>query len=335
MLPAPPTNVALAPGMTGRTPADGIEAHAAWGTSADASVDPGVDPGGPSAARLPALQALGLQLLALLATIPLALRAAQAGIHPAVLVAAFALLQGVLAAALARWRRLPSWWLVIQFVFPLALVGASALALPRWIYLIAFLLLLLTYWSTFRTRVPLYNCGPDVWREVGRLLPPGPVRFVDIGSGLGGIVLHLAGTHPRGSFTGIEIAPLPWLVSRLRAAGLKLRARRAGRTSSADIADIAGHGATGACRFVRGDYLRHDFSGQDVVFAYLSPVAMPALWQKACAEMRPGALLLSLEFAIPGVVPDFLQACGSNGQSGKLLYGFRMPLPAASVHLPA
>jgi hypothetical protein len=267
---------------------------------------------GPHPARLPALQALGAQVFSLFLTIPLALRAAQGGMSPAILMLSFALLQGALATGLARWRRLPSWWLGIQFAFPLAVVGASAIALPRWIYLAAFLLLLLTYWSTFRTRVPLYNCGPVVWRQVGLLLPAGPLRFLDIGSGLGGIVLHLARSYPEGRFTGIEIAPLPWLVSWLRAAGRRMAAHRAGT------------GVAGACCFVRGDYGRQDLSQYDVVFAYLSPVAMPALWEKAREEMLPDALLLSLEFAIPGVVPDFCLACGDNDKPGKLLYGFRI-----------
>jgi hypothetical protein len=275
----------------------------------------------PAAARLPALQALVAQLFCLLVTVPLALRAASGGMHPAVIALAFALMQGALATVLARWRRLPWWWLAIQFAFPLAVVGANAVALPRWIYLTAFLLLLLTYWSTFRTRVPLYNCGPAVWHQVGRLLPDGPVRFLDIGSGLGGIVLHLAASHPQGSFTGIEVAPLPWLISWLRARAGSFATPRGG-------SDMAG-----ACRFLRGDYGQQNLGGYDVVFAYLSPVAMPALWEKARDEMLPGSLLLSLEFFIPGVTPDFSVASGDNDKPGKLLHGFRIPslhsVPAA------
>ena len=53
----------------------------------------------------------------------------------------------------------------------------------------------------------------------------------------------------------------------------------------------------------RGDYARLDFSEYDAVFAYLSPAAMPALWDKASREMRPGSLLASYEFPIPGHPP--------------------------------
>ena len=39
----------------------------------------------------------------------------------------------------------------------------------------------------------------------------------------------------------------------------------------------------------------------DVVYAYLSPAAMPRLWDKARLEMKPGSLLVSNSFAVPGV----------------------------------
>jgi hypothetical protein len=80
---------------------------------------------------------------------------------------------------------------------------------------------------------------------------------------------------------GIETAPLPWLLSVLRA---RLTGSRA--------------------RFVRGDYEQLDFAAFDVVFAYLSPAAMTALWRKAQSEMRPATMLVSYEFTIPERTPD-------------------------------
>jgi SAM-dependent methyltransferase len=116
-----------------------------------------------------------------------------------------------------------------------------------------------------------------VWRAVLAELPQGrALRVIDIGSGLGGFTLHLAAARPESQVAGIELAPLPWLVSRLRAALSGSRAR-----------------------FLRGDYERLDFADYDLVFAYLSPAAMPALWRKAQREMRPGSLLASYEFEIP------------------------------------
>jgi SAM-dependent methyltransferase len=187
-----------------------------------------------------------------------------------------ALLQGGFAALLS-WR-LARWWRPIQFAFPLALLGANQLAVAPGVFLAGFVLLLLVFWSTFRTQVPYYPSGRAVRDAVAGLLPPGRrVAAVDIGSGLGGLVLELARRRPESRFEGIELAPLPWLASRLRA-----------RLSGS------------AAHFIRGDYEQLDFAQYDLVFAYLSPAAMDALWRKARREMRPGSLLVSYEFPVQG-----------------------------------
>lgn len=208
-----------------------------------------------------------------------------------------ALLQGGLATALSYRRKLAPWWLPIQFSFPLATILFLALHLPPWIFLAAFLLLLGLFWSTFRTQVPFYPSNPAIWAAVAERLAE-PARFIDIGSGFGGLVLHLETQFPGGRFFGIEVAPLPWLASRVRA---RLRRSRA--------------------RFMRGDYGRIDLSDYDVVFAFLSPAAMPALWRKAEVEMRPGTLLLSYEFSIPGTTPHIVDHPVENGPA---LYGWYM-----------
>jgi SAM-dependent methyltransferase len=190
--------------------------------------------------------------------------------------------QGALAAALTALWGLAPWWCAIQLVFPIALVGASALRLPPAAFLAAFAFLLALYWSTFRTQVPFYPSGPAVWRAVAELLPQDrPLRVLDIGSGLGGLVLDLARRRPDADVSGIEMAPLPWLVGVLRA-----------------------RATASAARFVRGDYERLDFADYDVVFAYLSPAAMPRLWEKARAQMRPSSILVSYEFEVPAQAPD-------------------------------
>jgi hypothetical protein len=234
--------------------------------------------------RLPAVQALSLQVLAALALWLLLLLwgyvkpSAPASIGIAVL------MQGAIAALLARWRKLAVWWWIIQFVFPLSLFLAVTLQLPPVVYLIAFLTLFVLYWHTFRTQVPYYPSTLAVWDAVAQLLPADrAVRVVDIGSGLGGFVLNLASRRPDSEIIGVELAPLPWLVSWLRAHMSKSRGR-----------------------FIRADYAALDFSQYDAVFAYLSPAAMSALWDKAQAEMRPGSLLLSNEFVIEHHAADLV-----------------------------
>ena len=228
----------------------------------------------------PAVSALLLQVAAFPLTLAAVWLLASAGLPMSYLTVV--LVQGAIAAGLTWWRGLASWWRAIQLLFPLALFGAAQLAIPPLVSLAIFLFLLLLYWSTYRTQVPYYPSNRRVWDAVASLLPPaGVVRIVDIGSGLGGLVLDLQGRRPGIEAAGIELAPLPWFISRLRAW-------------------LAGS----AAQFMRGDYENLDFARFDVVFAYLSPAAMPALWRKAAREMRPGAILLSYEFDIDDRLPN-------------------------------
>ncbi|WP_019141217.1 class I SAM-dependent methyltransferase [Noviherbaspirillum massiliense] len=248
--------------------------------------------------RTPAIHALLIQLAAFVLVLLLAVGLRTfAGTDLNILSAA--LVHGAAAALISYWRRLAAWWFPIQFIFPVALLTVHALRLPSWLFLAAFLALTCLYWTTFRTQVPFFPSGPATWHAVAGLLPEKEgVRVVDVGSGLGGLILHLARLRPEGEFSGIEVAPLPWLIS-------ALRARLAGSRG----------------RFIRGDYDRLAFAGFDVVFAYLSPAAMPALWAKARAEMRPGTLLLSHEFPIPGVEPSLIIP-GAAGRPS--LFGWHM-----------
>lgn len=229
--------------------------------------------------HVPALRAALIQLAAYPVTLGIIYLLATLGLKPGL--PDVAIVQGVVASLLTvRWG-LASWWRLIQLLFPLALLAASALALPPAFYFIVFVVLVGLYWSTYRTQVPLYPSHPAVWRAVVDELPPGrALRLIDIGSGMGGMTLHLARARPESEVTGIELAPLPWLYARLRAAFTGSRAR-----------------------FVRGDYELLDFGDFDMVFAYLSPAVMSGLWAKAAAEMRPGSLLISYEFEIPACPP--------------------------------
>lgn len=248
--------------------------------------------------RIPAFQALLGQAISFVIVLVVAFAlssVADAGMP----VAIAALLQGLFAALAARRMDMDAWWIPIQLLFPVSLVALLAVSLPSWIYLAAFTVMLCLYWSTFRTRVPYYPSSPSVREAVLAQLPADrALSVIDIGSGFGGLALHVAHRRPDCAVSGIELAPLPWLCSSLRAS---LRGS--------------------AARFIRGDYMRLDFGSYDVVFAYLSPAAMPSLWGKAHAEMRDGALLLSNEFAVPGVEPDLVL---HPAEGGPALYGWHV-----------
>lgn len=226
----------------------------------------------------PSVIALLLQLSALVLT-GLAWHLAYLPPNPLV----FAAFCGILAALLSKLAGLARWWVHIQLAFAPALVLMLALEIPSGFYLAAFLVMLVVYWSTFRTQVPLYLSSNKVWQALETKLPADrPFTLIDLGSGIGGVLTHLAATHPHGRFHGVEAAPLPFIWSWLR-----IR-----------------FGGFGNCSVKWGSLWDADLSQYDVVFAYLSPVPMDELWNKARREMRPGCLFISNTFAVPDHPPQ-------------------------------
>ena len=196
---------------------------------------------------------------------------------------AFALLCGIFAATLSYFVGLARWWLLIQFVFAPLLVLMLALNIPPIIFLIAFVIMLVVYWSTFRTQVPLYLSSNKVWHALASRMPSQqPFTFIDLGSGIGGVLTYLSQTNPNGRYYGVEAAPLPYIWSWLRI--------KFGRHTQ--------------CSVRWGSLWNINLSQYDIVFAYLSPVPMDALWRKAKQEMRPGSLFISNTFAIKDRPPQ-------------------------------
>lgn len=201
----------------------------------------------------------------------------------------FVLMQAVTASVFSYLIGMASWWRWIHFSFPLAIWVMSSWQVPSEIYLAGFIISLSLFWTTFRSQVPFFPSRPIVWQQVANIIPQDkPIRLIDIGCGLGDMAMHIAKVRPESRIEGIEIAPLPWLISYVRG---KIKHSTA--------------------TFTMGDYRALNFANHDVIFAYLSPAAMVSLWQKASLEMLPGSLLISLEFEIPGITPTMCIA-GSN-----------------------
>ena len=191
-----------------------------------------------------------------------------------------AMVQGLCAALVSHLLRGPVWWLPIHLGFMPLAVLALGLGLPSWVWLAGFALLLLTFWRTDRSRVPLYLTNTLASEALAGLLSVQPVAVIDLGCGDGGLLRRLARARPDCRFVGFEHAPLPWAW-----AWLSCR-----RLPNVEI------------RF--GDFWSHPLGGYALVYAFLSPAPMQQLWSKAKAEMKPTALLVSNSFAIPDIQPE-------------------------------
>lgn len=244
---------------------------------------------------MPALKALAAQLLAW--GVLLAARAAL-GLPPAATLP-LAALQGLLAAGIAVLQRAERWWLAIHLVFSPALLAALRLELPPAVPLAVLAALTFVFWTTFRGEVPLFLSSRAAADALAGLLPAQPgLRVIDLGAGTGALLCRLARARPQAHFTGIEHAPLPWLIARLRARTLPNVTIR------------------------RGDLWREPLGDQDLVYVFLSPRVMPRLWRKARAEMRPGSLLVSNGFPVPDVRPAAVIRAADG--RGTRLYCYRM-----------
>jgi SAM-dependent methyltransferase len=247
----------------------------------------------------PALKALLAQTAGWL----VALALARSGILPPGLWPLVAT-QAVAATAAAGALRSARWWLPIHLVFTPLVVAANRLGIaPGW-YLAAFVSLVLIYWTSYRTQVPLYLSNRRTAEAIARLLPAKPARLLDIGAGTGSLLRDLTRLRPDCGFRGIELAPGPWLAGKL----LLARAARV--------------------EWQRADLFSEPWDGYDLVYAFLSPVPMAAVWRKAAAEMRPGSLLVSNSFEVPERTADFVVDVDDRRSTRLLIY--RIPARQAT-----
>ena len=204
-----------------------------------------------------------------------------------------------IAVFLARLTRQPWWWRIIHAFFaPLAWCVSSLAIDPRW-FLFAFLLLLLVYRGALTGQIPLYlSSRASAAALLDLTADCRDLHFLDLGAGIGSVLIPLARARPDAHFTGVENAPATWLAGRLRTARLS------------------------NCEWRWGDIWRCDLHAYDVVYAFLSPSPMAALWQKAKREMRPGTLFVSNHFAVPDVEASSVVEVADGRQT--LLYCYRI-----------
>lgn len=186
------------------------------------------------------------------------------------------------AVALMAWQlRAPIWRRVILVAgFPLSVVvgGGLAGALPAWAWLMPMGLLLAVYPVQAWRDAPVF---PTPARALTGLateapLPPG-ATVADMGCGLGAGLRALRHEYPQARLEGLEWSWPLALACRWR------------------------------CRFARvrrGDIWTADWSRCDLVYLFQRPESMGRAVEKARAELKPGAWLVSLEFEAVGWAPQ-------------------------------
>ncbi|EXI79723.1 MAG: Methyltransferase domain protein [Candidatus Accumulibacter appositus] len=192
-----------------------------------------------------------------------------------------ALAIAAVALLFASLTRQPWWWRLMHALFaPMAWFASTIGIDPGW-YLLLFMVLLLVYRGAVTGQVPLYLSNAATAAAIAELTKDLPkMHFLDLGAGVGSVLGPLARQRPDARFSGVENAPATWACGRLRMAGLP------------------------NCDWRWGDIWETRLSAYDVVYAFLSPVPMAALWEKAQCEMRPGTLFISNSFPVPDVAPE-------------------------------
>ncbi len=205
------------------------------------------------------------------------------------------LCQGGVAALLTLLVKGPRWWVPLHLLFLPGLWAMVRGAIPAGWYGAGFVGLGLVYWNTFQSRVPLYLTHRETLVELDRLVREmAPRSFVDLGCGTGTVLCALAVHHPNIRFVGYEVAPIPWLIGKWKARALS------------------------NCTLHRKSFWTVSLSEFDLVYAFLSPVPMPALGEKMIREMRMGTSLISNTFKMPGMFPH--RTCLTEGTMPLYLY---------------
>ena len=160
------------------------------------------------------------------------------------------------------------------------------MTIETWVLIFALAAIAAVFAWTLMTGSPPTPTSRAVRRTILATLParlPGDqaAEVYELGAGWGGLALAMARRYPDRQIIGMELSPLPWLVSLIltalnRPANLTLR---------------------------RADFLNADLSGASLVVCYLSADVLARLRPQLERQLRPGALIVSNTFAIEGWRP--------------------------------
>ncbi len=182
----------------------------------------------------------------------------------------------VMSAAVAsyctgRWRQF-----IAAAGFPLSATALGATGtLPPWVWLLLLLPLAALYPLRAWRDAPLFPTPHDALAGLDAVVGQ-PRRVLDAGCGLGHGLAALRRLWPQAALAGVEWSPLLAWATALRCRDAQVR---------------------------RGDMWAMSWAGHDLVYLFQRPESMARAHAKAVRELSPGAWLVSLEFAVPGVTP--------------------------------
>lgn len=193
-----------------------------------------------------------------------------------------------------------TWWrrLVTGLGFPLSLALSGTVALPGWAWLLPLAVLLLLYPLNAWHDAPLFPTPAHALRELAEQahLPKG-AWVLDAGCGLGDGLKALRQAYPDAVLHGLEWSWLLRVLCALRCPWARVR---------------------------QGDIWRANWQPYALVYLFQRPESMPKAAAKAQAQLKPGAWLVSLEFAALALQPQAVLHC----PDGRTVWLYRAPFVA-------
>lgn len=116
----------------------------------------------------------------------------------------------------------------------------------------------------------------DILAEARQILRKSdkPLKVTDLGCGSGALLLPLAREFPEHEFIGYEWDIVPLTMGKMKAVGLQ------------------------NIKFVKGDYMRQDYSDMDLILCYVLKVTGEPLGKKLAEEIKPGCTVISEMFPL-------------------------------------